>query len=268
LGLGDDPAVKARTNQVFSQLVVIVQNAANRASDKCIAGDLGQIERLLAVERFAQVLGFTTGDVFDKIGRCLHFEVDYDGSFQVREPGANGPEDLKTDFTTKIAGLAVAARVTGSQPATSQTLAYPTYTFTANNGCHADSLTSSDEQRPFTAVSLDVSAQLTTKVDAQGRTSFSTGPPDVVLQIDPGQRTENITYTCNSGGGSMQRHWFDNIFKQDHSSEVSGGIYTLRGWSPGSGGVVATKTYQVPLSSGISKTAETSTFRLRHTPQK
>jgi hypothetical protein len=270
LGLGNDPGLEARTNQVFSQLTTIVQNAANRASDKCIAGDLGQVGRLLALERFAQLLGFTTGDVFDKIQRCLHFEVDYDGSFQVREPGANGPEDLKADFTTKISGLKVAARVTGSQPAASQTLAYPTYTFTANNGCHANSLASATEQRPFSVVALDVSAQLTTKVDAQGRTSFSTGPPEVVLQIDPGQRTENITYTCDTGGGSMQRHWFDNIFKQNHSSEFASGsgVYTLRGWAPGSGGVVATKTYQVPLSSGISKTAETSTFVLRHAPEK
>jgi hypothetical protein len=272
LGLGDDPALKARSNQVSSQLVAIVQNAGSRAADKCIAGDLGQVGRMLALERFAQVLGFTTGDVFTKIHRCLHFELDYDGSFQVREPGANGPEDLKTDFTTKIAGLPIAGRLTPDEVQTggSQSLAYPTYTFTANNGCHADSLTSATEQRPFSVASLDVSATLTTRVDAQGRTSFTTGPPEVALQIDPGQRTENITYTCNQGGGTQARRWFDNVFKQFHSSELTAGsgLYTLRGWSPGSAGVLATKTYQVPLSGGIEKFAETSTFRLRHTPEK
>jgi hypothetical protein len=270
LGLGGDPALKSREDQVTSQLVTIVQNAANRAGDKCIAGDLGQVGRLLGLERFAQVLGFTTGDVFTKIGHCMHFELDYDGSFQVRQPGANGPEDQKTDFTTKISGLKIAARVTGQQPAVSQSLAYPTYTWTANSGCHADSLTSSTEQRPFTVTSLDVSAQLTTTVDAQGRSSFTTGPPDVVLQIDPGQRTENVTYSCDQGGGSQQFHWFDNVFKQFHTNELasSTGTYALTGWSPGTSGVLATKTYQFPLSSGVFKYAETSTFRLRHTPEK
>ena len=271
LGLGDDPALKARSDQVFSQLVVIVQNAANRASDKCIGGDLGQVGRILALERFAQLLGFSTGPVFDKIGRCLHFELDYDASWQVRQPGANGPEDQKTDFTTKIAGLKIAARVVGSQPAASQALAYPTYTFMANNGCHSDAVTSTNEQRPFTVTSLDVSAQLTTKVDAQGRTSFSTGPPEVVLQLDPGQRTESLTYTCDGGTtGNQSNHWFDNIFKQYHSSELTAGTntYTLRGWTPGGAGVVATKTYQVPLAGSVFKYAETSTFRLRHTPER
>jgi hypothetical protein len=272
LGLGDDPALKARSNQVLSQLVTIVQNAGSRAADRCIAGDLGQVGRMLSLERFAQVLGFTTGDVFTKIRRCLHFELDYDGSFQVRQPGANGPEDQKTDFTTKIAGLPIAGRLTPDevQPGASQSLAYPTYTFTANSGCHADSLASSTEQRPFSVTSLDVSATLTTTVDAQGRTSFTTGPPQVRLQLDPGQRTENATYACDSGGGSQQNHWFDNIFKQFHSSEFasSTGLYTLTGWTPGGAGVLATKTYTVPLSTGIFKYAETSTFRLRHTPEK
>jgi hypothetical protein len=272
LGLGDDPGLKSRSGQVFTQLVTIVQNAANRASDKCIAGDIGQIQRLIAVERFAQVLGFTTGDVFTKIQRCLHFELDYDGSFQVREPGANGPEDLKTDFTTKIAGLKIAGRLTPgeTQSGASQSLAYPTYTATANNGCHADSLSSVTEQRPFAVTALDVSATLTTTVDAQGRTSFKSGPPDVSLQIDPGYRTENFTYTCNQGSQDRHVRFFDLAFKQDHPSEFTAatGIYTLRGWSPGSAGVFATKTYQVPLTSGIEKFGETSTFRLRHTPEK
>jgi hypothetical protein len=272
LGLGGDPGLKSRSEQVISQLVTIVQNAGGRAADRCIAGDLGQVGRMLALERFAQVLGFTTGDVFTKIRRCLHFELDYNGSFQVRQPGANGPEDQKTDFTAKIAGLPIAGRLTPDevQPGASQSLAYPTYTFTANSGCHADSLGSTTEQRPFSVASLDVGATLTTSVDAQGRTSFTTGPPQVRLQLDPGQRTENVTYTCDTGGGSQQNHWFDNIFKQFHSSEFvsSTGLYTLTGWSPGTGGVLATKTYTVPLSTGIFKYAETSTFRLRHTPEK
>jgi hypothetical protein len=273
LGLGSDPGLKARSNEVTSQLVTIVKNAANRSSDKCIAGDLGQIGRMLAIERFAQVLGFTTGDVFDKIHRCLHFELDFNGAFQVREVGANGPDDIKTDFTTKIAGLKIAGRLTPdeSQPGGSQSLAYPTYTATANNGCHADSLSSITEQRPFSVASLDVSAKLTMTVDAQGRTSFSTGPPQVALALDPGQRTENFTYSCNQGSEDRHVRFFDIAFKQDHSSEFvsSSGIYTLTGWTPGSGGVLATKTYQVPLAGTISgRYGETSTFTLRHTPEK
>src|SRR3954453_11633 len=166
LGLGDDPALKARSNQVTSELVTIVQNAGGRAADRCIAGDLGQVGGMLAIERFAQVLGFTTGDVFTKIRRCLHFELDYNGSFQVRESGADGSNDIVTDFTTKIAGLKIAGRLTQApQPPATQALTYPTYTFTANNGCHADSLASVDEQTPFSVLSLDVSAKLTTSVD-------------------------------------------------------------------------------------------------------
>lgn len=270
LGLGTDPALKARSDQVSSQLVVIVKNAAGRASDRCIAGDLGQIQRLIAIERFAQVLGFTTGDVFDKIGRCLHFELDYDASWKVTQPGANGPEDQKTDFTTKIAGLKLAARVDPSQaePQVSQQLAYPTYTFTANNSCHADSLASSDEQRPFTVTSLDVSATLTTKVDAKGRSSFTTGPPEVTLKLDPGQRTENVNYACDTGGGSQHNHWFDNTFSLFHKNELALGVYTLTNWSPGTGGVAATKTYQSGPTTGVFHYSESSTFTLRHTPQK
>jgi hypothetical protein len=271
LGLGDDPGLTARTNQIFSQLTTIVQNAANRASDKCIAGDLGQVGRLLALERFAQLLGFTTGDVFTKIQRCLHFELDYDGSFEHRQSGADGSNDLVTDFTTKIAGLKIAGRLTQDpQPAATQALTYPTYTFTANNGCHADSLASTDEQTPFTVLSLDVSAKLTTAVDAQGRTSFTTGPPDVTLRLDPGKRTENMNYTCDTGGGTQHNHWFDNAFKSFHTGELAGGVYTLTNWTPGTNGVLATKTYSNPLTGSpiIGRYSETSTFRLRHTPEK
>jgi hypothetical protein len=276
LGLVGDPGspgpLAARRDDVFTQLVAIAEGALNRASDRCIAGDLGQVSRLEALERFAQQLGFSSGDVFQKIQRCLHFELDYNASWSIRQPTANGEDRAHTDFTTKIAGLKVNARVTRSIPEAeaSQPLAYPTYTFTAENDCHADSLASSDEQRPFRVISLDVAAKITTKTDNQGRSTYTTGPPEVTLQMDPGQRTENITYTCSQGGGTMQRHWFDNIFQKFHSSEYASnvGIYTLTNWSPGTGGVLATKTYQVPLTGTIEKYGETSTFTLRHTPEK
>lgn len=276
IGNADEPrstVLNARAHEVFTKLTTILENALNKASERCVTGDLNQVQRIQALERFAQQLGTTAGDSLEKAQRCLHFELDYDATWQERQTIGDGAPEAAADFTTKIEGLKISAVITRSvlEPTVTQPLQYPAYSWSSST-CHGN-LGSVDEQSPFSVSFLEVTSTLKQTVDAKsGRSSFEWGPPKVNMILDPGQRTENVPYTCSNGGGGTQRnHFFDQGFKTLHKSELQGNLYRIVDWTPGSGGTVATKTYNSgpPPQGGFQpRYAETGTFRLRHTPQR
>jgi hypothetical protein len=275
-GSGISPELNTRAHEVLTKLTTIVTNALRRAGERCVAGDIAQVQQIQALERFAQQLGTTGGDALEKAQRCLHFELDYDATWQERQTIADNAPDARGDFTTKIAGLKISAVLTRSipEPVVTQPLQYGAYSW--SSGTCQGSLGSVNEQSPFSVSFLQVTSKLTQTVDSHGRSSFTSGPPEVTMLLDPGQRVENVPYTCSGGGsGTQHNRFFDEGFKVLHATEqlggqeVQGNLYSITGWQKGTGSTLATKTYNSgpPPATGFRRYAETSTFRLRHTPQ-
>ncbi len=243
LGLGGE--FKAERAEILALLPKILQNALDKASDRCAAHDLTQAERMLKIERLAGLFGIHVAgaSALERARRCLHFELDYyDSHTAVVIPSATA--DTHVTATVKLEVSSDLSRISGS--ATLQHV---------GGGHSACSPATGHGSQPLVVADLDI--------------DLGASAPGVMLEMHPGM--VESTVACGNSPSPNGYTYFP-VFAFLHRAETDNGYasFKLGSWAWVGGATVATKTYErtepVP-NSGESSFTETTTLVLRHTPE-
>jgi hypothetical protein len=265
LGAGFD----AETRSVMSQMAAILDNALVRSAQRCTT-DVAFTQRVLYLAHLRAVLGVgdaaTAGD-FAKAQRCLQFVLDFTATTADSQHYFYGSDVQLKGLKISALGPDTANQVNAPAPV-SGTVQYTR--LTESGGCPV-SWEPSQELKPFTVYRLEIDSTLREVVDAAGHTTFQSPPPSVGLIMSPGMYQEHYSRSC-PGSNSPPTEETDMMFTGDfmilHQDEVNllpnTVAFELLGWTPGSNGVLAQKTYDQTWSDGQVSDRQQSTFTLRY----
>jgi hypothetical protein len=222
----------------------ILQNALDKASERCAAHDLTQAERMLKIERLAELFGIHVAgaSALERARKCLHFELDYDSHTAVVIPTATA--DTHVTATVKLEVSADLARITGT--------AALQFVGGGHSGCGP---ATGHGTQPLVATDLDL--------------DLSSSAPGVVLDMHPG--LVEATVSCGNTPSPNGYTYFP-VFAYLHRAETDNGYasFKITNWTLVGGATVARKTYErsepVP-NSGDATFTESTTLVLRHTPE-
>jgi CARDB len=68
----------AEIDEAHAAEVVILRNAFDKAHERCLAHDVSQVARIIALSRIGQIEGIDLPDANQKIDECLRFELDFE----------------------------------------------------------------------------------------------------------------------------------------------------------------------------------------------
>src|SRR4051794_3692176 len=264
--LGDDAEFQKEFDQITASMEKGVNNAYDKAKERCQAGDYNQVTKLLQIERFRQLMGFggektTIGEDVDK---CLSFELRVTSHVEVHER-ANGHVDgvshltstvpLHFDFNT--------GRLSGQAPFEYKQFSWDTQV-TITGGC---TRTESANGTLLNSV-LDVPSATVSTNDP----GAPPRPAEINMIIDPGQPQEGIHYTdsgCGTGdsGDSLLSEWYFEWTTFFHNGDIIdsslSGPWFFDKFTPGVRPSVGTKTFH--LVAGARTLDET--WEVVHTPK-
>ena len=242
LGLGERFATwKA---EIRAWLPRALRNAIDKASARCTGHDLTQVARLLALERFAQLMGVAVpgGSGLEHALRCARFELDFStvhrfGSGHIAWDYRLAVHGLKLDPTPDL------ARFAGEKPLDS---------FAVSSSCG-----------PLLEYGGVLPARASLTLDLDLVDDGEAKPLGVVLELYPGNvvgwfscegvRLPSLASTVTFGG----------FF---HADEIEANGLFIRNWELVGGEVVARKTYDRTVVNGSGAWPERTTLVLRHTP--
>jgi CARDB len=265
--LGDDAQFEKEFDQITASMEKGVNNAYEKAKERCQAGDYNQVARLIQIERFRQLIGF--GDpgntnIGEDIDKCLSFELRVKSHVEVHER-ANGHVDgvseltstvpLRFDFNT--------GRLSGQAPFEYKQFSWDTQV-TITGGC---TRTESANGTLLNSV-LDVPSATVSTNDPGAPPS----PPEINMIIDPGQPQEGAHYTdsgCGTGdsGDELLTEWYFEWTTFFHNGDIiassPSGPWFFDKFTPGVRPSVGTKTFH--LVAGARSLDET--WEVVHTPK-
>jgi hypothetical protein len=261
---GGDEELEAMAAQVWPLVEQIIRHVFDVTYQRCVDGDVNMAPRLLAFERTSQLLGLNL-DGTAKLAQCLHFELDFAGTYTEREEG----------YFTKTAGVETSALpielgsgIAG--PLTLRGQAPVTHTsWSIANGPSAegcDLVPAGTTDGTMIVLSLDLVLHLRTEMVGP-REIIVTEPPEVSMRMSQGLAKEFSTLsggdTCPpDSGGTFEEFVYSTGFADLHANEESAEGFALTGFQTGVDGAFAKRTYAV--DNGLR--SEQATFTVRHTP--
>jgi hypothetical protein len=254
LGLGSDFA-KERA-EIFEFLPKILQNALEQAARKCTdAHDLSQVERMLKLERLAELFGIHVAGpgALERGAKCLQFELDFDTVIRIDTGNGYGENHVRVG-ALKLHVAPDLSRITAQTQIDSSS-------GTIQPGC---STANGAGQAPFEVRNLNIAFTQ----DAEGN---PIGPPKVTLDMNPGL----VSITVDCGGTSAQVGFvYSTLWRWIRPDELvqgedfTSGTYRIANWEYVGGAVLARKTYERSKPLDQSTVTESTTFVLRHTPDR
>ncbi|MDD5434289.1 MAG: hypothetical protein PH343_02545, partial [Nitrospira sp.] len=248
-------------NNSLTSLAKGFNNAVTQSHKKCVADkDPLQAAKILQRARQALLLaldtyGFDTAAAFEKVHKCLHFELDFQSELEA-------PTDL-----SKIQALvqlnypddSIHHLVGDGQEN------YLSFTLdTSSSGCTYTSALAGDT---LNVISVRINWNLNLKKYASGK-PFDT----ISMVMSPGHPLENVTLSCpkappipmfSSPAGAWETIW--NPFHNDEANADLGG-YVIQDWTYVGTSIFATKVYSRSLSNNGITITEITTLDLKHTP--
>ena len=245
----------------------IIKNAYEKAFERCVGGELGQVQRMLGIARAAALLGFDFGDdLEDRVDRCVRFSLDYDLDAEERSPYSGGGWLRKGDLKIRTAAaplrfnLADGGTVEGPVPLTVTYWDYYDYVCAQSGG------TATVARPGFASLAIQPGNPIEERrPDGSVRTTFP--PPTILgLRFDPGELT-----TLNACGlGGFSGTWYRDAWNRpfEHLRETGAATFMITPWTFSGGDPWATfadaRTAQLTPTWTFSGDVR---FRLRHTPQ-
>jgi hypothetical protein len=259
-------AFDAEARQVLTQVVAILRNALEQSAKRC-STNVAFTERVLYLAHVLAVLG--AGDAqsqsdLQKAQKCLQFQLDFTASST-----DGGEAQFFADVQLKGLKLsALGATTTNQVNSPTPFSGSVQYTRLGESGGDCSwSFSAPQETEPFTVYRLEIDSTLREVVDAKGHATFQTPAPAVGMEMSPGSYSEPFTVQCPHGGGvSGAQKIFSGSWWLLHQSEVTQqGHYILLGWTPGTDGVLAQKTYDQTLTDGNGVSiSQQSTFTIKY----
>jgi hypothetical protein len=102
----------AEADEARAAEVVILRNAFDKAHERCLAHDISQVARIIALAKIGQVQGIELPDATQKIDECLRFELDFEAIIKWEVPQLQmfneahvRVQDLEIRWDSAAAGL-------------------------------------------------------------------------------------------------------------------------------------------------------------------
>jgi hypothetical protein len=270
--LGLEREFKAELAEIRELLPKLLQNAADKALERCTAGhDLSQARRMLSIARLAELMGIKLqGEtLFDRLEKCMRFELD----FETTLTGTDEPAHLASWTIVVRAAVPVRLKPDFSGGGEAQ-LDYATWNYSFVHvfpGVCTLTGTSSGVRlgSPFQVLGLTVDFG-----------EEPTGPPVISMRIFPGKPHESATFSgCpNIPPGEDNYMIYFTSFGGLYAGQLdpSGG-FRVDGWSYLGGEAWARRVYQRTTAFTASviegnpnpaslTVSENTTYLLRHTP--
>jgi hypothetical protein len=258
--LGASESFQAELDAGSESMRRILENAYRKAFQRCVGGEIGQIQRMLGFARTAQLLGLDFGDdIDDKIDRCLRFSLDYEYDSTCDSPG------LK-QATLRVRSLGVPLRfnfadgvVEGSVPLTVTRWEWYDYICDQVGGTAAMSRPGSArlEIQPGNPIEER-------RADGSVRTTFP--PPRILgLQLDPGELdTRNACGLNGFSGGYYgdDMRWLYPDLHDGTTGQLTVKPWTFVGASPWATFGTSRTVHPIPSQTYTGDMR----FTLRHTP--
>ncbi len=272
LMLGDDifPAKRdARANE-FRQIIL---NASQRAYERCLAGNVGEIPVLISWERQIQLLelGHLVAPLHDRLRKCARFELDMESDVrQLHDTGQEeGPEDWHGHVT--VTGLKLQFqdnwRVFGSGQFDYDEFKVTIPAHEPGTGCWQGG---KEWERTGDWIVSDLHADFNWMEDADGDKYqlLSGDVTDWRLRTTP-LITKEYVYWADCGGSTGTggwTTWFGIVFGQLHQDTARPfEPIEFTGWTPAGPGVWKSVSKRTTTVEGDTTTEDT-TLTLRHTP--
>jgi hypothetical protein len=265
LGLEDN--FQKEFDQITNSMVKAVNNAYDKAKERCAAGDYNQVTKLLQIERFRQLMGI--GDekstISEDVDKCMSFELRVTSHVEVHEsPGGSDHVDGVSELTSTVPlhfdfnnG-----RLSGQAPFEYKHFSWDTQ---VSPGC--GTRTESANGTLVNSV-LDVpSATVSTNDPGAPPTS-----PAINMIVDPGQPQEGIHYTdegcgASDSGDELRNEWlfeWTTFFHIGDSFEGgTSGPWFFDHFTPGVRPSVGTRTFNLVVGAR----SLTETWEVVHTPK-
>jgi hypothetical protein len=265
--IGIDDEFQKEFSQITDSMVKAVNNAYDKAKDRCKAGDYNQVLRLLQIDRMRQLLGFgqEKSSIGEDVDKCLSFELRVHSHIEVHEsPGGGDHVDgvsdlsstvpLRLDFSTQ--------RLSGQAPFEYKSFSWLTQ---VTAGCSTRT-----ENSTGTLVNsvLDVPSAFVSTNDPGAPPT----PTEVHMTIDPGQPQEEVAFQdsgCGTpdSGTELRTEWYFEWTTFFHTAESytnsTSGPWFFDTFTPGVWPSVGTKTFHLVV--GARSLDET--WEVVHTPQ-
>ena len=260
LGANDpDPEIAARSAEIEASALRIIRHAFDRTYEKCMAGEPAYAQRLVAFERYSQILGLGLPDGVAKARECLSFQLTVDATDDVTYSFENYNEHVVVDhMPVRVDAGDFVAR--GSQQ-----LTFPTWNASGSaNGCTL--APAGVDTDTFTVNSLSMQFNLFTEMGPDGRETDEILPPDITLKVNPGIPHEHALAQCPKGDTQIldMNTWLLAWSVLQHSRiDPSTGGYTFTELSP-TGGTAPWAQATFDLTSGM--VHQHLEFKLDHTP--
>ena len=275
LGLASDADIESLFGTYTDFLIRIMRNAVNQRYQRCIKkDDLSELVRLLGTEHQAAVLNVDLGGASDYGEKCGHFQLTLTtAATETRNTGDqifHAQIGVENDMSLAVGAFGLP---TGD--------AAPIYTNWQFSVKYGSGVTAGP-----TEVDTPSTATLAFKYNIMEQTNPKTGQitrgvpaPAVILAFDPGKTKE----FWSDPAGTFNFTVWNDVWAEGHLLEVppfSEGTFQLENWQtypPGSGSLIATKTYPTHTfcrvllncnpATSYDTITETTTLKLYHRPQ-
>jgi hypothetical protein len=278
VGLAGDLA-KERA-EIRELLPKILQNALNKASERCAAHDLTQAARMLKIERFAKLMGIhiAGAGAIERATKCLHFELDFTSTLSgtATIAGVSGRLDYSSTAraTVPVQPAADLSALSGEAQ-----IAYPAWDASG-------SFQYPSAAGPITVTLKSVGVTLGTPLRVLALEidfgESQSNPPKISMRISPAKPHESIE-GCDSYNGLCETESTYRLYFSSFAGLYAGqadpkGGYRVDGWSYLGGTAWAQRVYQrTSTFSGVLyegapgeadlTVSENTTYLLRHTPE-
>ena len=219
---------------------------------------------LLGLARQQELLGFDSSKTLENVEKCGKFELEFDSEIDI----STAPETTRTHVHAK---LPIKIKIDGSGHNVEGVapLEYFSFQFIPAEVCTATA-TTKDAELVVLSFSVDINPR-----QIGDCTTATSGSKFQLLSVDiePGQPTEVITMICPpppAGIGTFtlpeSSNWF-LFFAALHADEQGEGGYRIAGWEPGSGSLLARRTYSRERNFGEAMATERTAMNLWHRPE-
>ncbi len=276
LGLSEDPFFAQKEAEVMDSVIKILQNAFDKAFARCVnQNDPSQAVRLLALERHAQLMGVSLGDVFDKLDRCVRFELDFRTALTEDRVDSTEHSGYHATVGARVQGLELPwSTRTNLGLRGEKAFEYTSWNIDGTGECYDYSPLHTDPLNPFQVNALEIRYNAREEMGPDGQTVRTTYPPEIAMYVSGGTGDEYSTETSGlCDGGTPTPRQRPHAVYQTALSWLQPTVSTtpILDWNFQGGSTWATKSFsrsvQPDWSGASTFHGGQSTLTLRHVPQ-
>lgn len=204
--LGISDRFETLREEGWASVAKIIQNAFDKSYERCIAGEVGFVQRMIGWARAAALLSIPLpADSLERADNCLRFELDYELGLKYRKSSGNMERfdlTVKSDRAPLRLDDYATGQISGPVP-----LAAPLWEH-YDNICNQTGGTATVTRDGNAKLKID--ANLKYKVEPDGRVITSSEPPTIKMDLDTGHVA--VTSSCGLGDKKYYRTFMSFLY--------------------------------------------------------